>query len=444
MRALDSLTTFLKVAKERGYQNDEYRQAKSGPKMMNWMMNLITIFLISLVLYFVLGFVRPADPIVLDTGPKTEQVAPTTPTTQTTADPTLSPIMQKAMEWLNSQKDGTGDFDLQKTGMDVARGAVDVSKTILEFIMKASVFAFMTILFIYLIKMVMRWRHYERDVVGNDFEAALLKRRILGSLNISQQYKNAVKAASGENNQDDPTRQGRVEALRTFKNMQVHINTRQSLSGFTIVKNSRISFEVPTNQFAIDELEKLMKNVSDVATQRTNARSKFGALEISEDRSIWSVSSQTPVKDKYYFEDPNANKDDGDYESSFGIENFTDNTQKINEIKESAEAFANRTSVAMGTFLTSAKYQVTFIDFVLSATTLTLKYEWTFDPQSPNVGSLDKSIDKTFNTDGATVSLSGNQLIIVFPMPKEYHIPIDVRTLYLEVFGGDNPNAEDD
>ena len=390
----------------------------------------------SALIYFVLGFIRPAEPIVLDTGPKTEEVAKTTEVQQTTADPTLSPIMQKAMEWLNSQKDGTGDFDLQKTGMDVARGAVDVSKTILEFIMKASVFSFMTILFIYLIKMVLRWRHYERDVVGNDFEAALLKRRILGSLNISQQYKNAVKAASGENNQDDPTRQGKVEALRTFKNMQVHINTRQSLSGFTIVKNSRISFEVPTNQFAIDELEKLMKNVSDVATQRTNARSKFGALEISEDRSVWSVSSQTPVKDKYYFEDPNANKDDGDYESSFGIENFTDNTQKINEIKESAEAFANRTSIAMGTFLTSAKYQVTFIDFVLSATTLTLKYEWTFDPQSPNVGSLDKSIDKTFNTDGATVSLSGNQLIIVFPMPKEYHIPIDVRTLYLEVFGG--------
>lgn len=398
----------------------------------------------SALIYFVLGFIRPAEPIVLDTGPKTEEVAKTTEVQQTTADPTLSPIMQKAMEWLNSQKDGTGDFDLQKTGMDVARGAVDVSKTILEVIMKSSVFVFMTILVIYLFKLVLRWRHYERDVIGNDFEAALLKRRILGSLNISQQYKNAVKAASGENNQDDPTRQGKVEALRTFKNMQVHINTRQSLSGFTIVKNSRISFEVPTNQFAIDELEKLMKNVSDVATQRTNARSKFGALEISEDRSVWSVSSQTPVKDKYYFEDPNANKDDGDYESSFGIENFKDNTQKINEIKESAEAFANRTSVAMGTFLTSAKYQVTFIDFVLSATTLTLKYEWTFDPQSPNVGSLDKSIDKTFNTDGATVSLSGNQLIIVFPMPKEYHIPIDVRTLYLEVFGGDKPDDTDD
>lgn len=398
----------------------------------------------SALIYFVLGFIRPADPIVLDTGPKTEEVAKTTEVQQTTADPTLSPIMQKAMEWLNSQKDGTGDFDLQKTGMDVARGTVDVSKTILEIIMKSSVFVFMTILVIYLFKLVLRWRHYERDVIGNDFEAALLKRRILGSLNISQQYKNAVKAASGENNQDDPTRQGKVEALRTFKNMQVHINTRQSLSGFTIVKNSRISFEVPTNQFAIDELEKLMKNVSDVATQRTNARSKFGALEISEDRSVWSVSSQTPVKDKYYFEDPNANKDDGDYESSFGIENFKDNTQKINEIKELAEAFANRTSVAMGTFLTSAKYQVTFIDFVLSATTLTLKYEWTFDPQSPNVGSLDKSIDKTFNTDGATVSLSGNQLIIVFPMQKEYHIPIDVRTLYLEVFGGDKPDDTDD
>lgn len=441
---MDSLTTFLKVAKERGYQNDEYRQAKSGPKMMNWMINLVTLFLMSALIYFVLGFIRPADPIVLDTAPKTEQVAPTTPTTQTTADPTLSPIMQKAMEWLNSQKDGTGDFDLQKTGMDLARGAVDVSKTILEFIMKAIVFSFMTILFIYLIKMVLRWRHYERDVVGNDFEAARLKRKILSSLNISQQYANAVKAASGENSHEDPSRQGKVEALRTFKKMQVNINTRQSLSGFTIVKNSRISFEVPTNQFAVDELEKLMKNLSDVATQRTNARSKFGALEISEDRSVWSVSSQTPVKDKYYFEDPNANKDNGDYESSFGIENFTDNTQKINEIKESAEAFANRTSVAMGTFLTSAKYQVTFIDLVLSATTLTLKYEWTFDPQASNISSLDQRIDKFFNTSGTTVSLFGNQLIIVLPMPKEFHIPIDVRTLYLEVFGGESPDDTDD
>lgn len=142
-----------------------------------------------------------------------------------------------------------------------------------------------------------------------------------------------MKAASGENNQDDPTRQGKVEALRTFKNMQVHINTRQSLSGFTIVKNSRISFEVPTNQFAIDELEKLMKNVSDVATQRTNARSKFGALEISEDRSVWSVSSQTPVKDKYYFEDPNANKDDGDYESSLELRTSKITLKKLMKLK---------------------------------------------------------------------------------------------------------------
>ena len=187
-----------------------------------------------------------------------------------------------------------------------------------------------------------------------------------------------------------------------------------------------------------------MKNVSDVATQRTNAKSKFGALEISEDRGTWSISSQTPVKDKYYFEDPNANKDYEEYESSFGVDNFVDNTQKIADIKESAERFAADTARGMGTLLTSSKYQVTFVDFVLSATTLTLKYEWTFDPQSPNVSSLDKNIDKTFGVDGTTVNLSGNKLVIVFPMPKEFHIPIDVRTLYLEVFGGDDPNDNDD
>lgn len=442
---MDSLTTFLRVAKEQDYQNDEYRHSEAGPKRMNRMINLVTVFIISGILYILLGVVRPDDPIVTDVSPTTEVVTETAHTTtveQTTHDPSVSPGLQKLLSTLNSNKSGLGDIQADTLIKDVSRSAIDFTKVILELVMKGTVFLFIFTLIPYLFKLVLRWRHYERDVVGNDFEAALLKRRILSSLNISQLLSNAYKAMS--NNDGDPSRQGRIEALQTFKKMKVNINTRQSLSGFTIVKNSRISFEVPINHFAVEELEKLMKNVSDVATQRTNAKSKFGALEISEDRSTWSISSQTPVKDKYYFEDPNANKDYEEYESSFGVDNFVDNTQKIADIKESAERFAADTARGMGTLLTSSKYQVTFVDFVLSATTLTLKYEWTFDPQSPNVSSLDKNIDKTFGVDGTTVNLSGNKLVIVFPMPKEFHIPIDVRTLYLEVFGGDDPNANDD
>ena len=412
---------------------------------MNRMINFVTIFIICGILYILLGVVRPDDPIVTDVSPTTEVVTETAPTTtveQTTNDPSVSPGLQKLLSTLNSNKSGLSDIQVDTLIKDMSRTAIDFTKVILELIMKGTVFLFIFTLIPYLFKLVLRWRHYERDVVGNDFEAALLKRRILSSLNISQLLSNAYKAMS--NNDGDPSKQGRIEALQTFKKMKVNINTRQSLSGFTIVKNSRISFEVPINHFAVEELEKLMKNVSDVATQRTNAKSKFGALEISEDRGTWSISSQTPVKDKYYFEDPNANKDYEEYESSFGVDNFVDNTQKIADIKESAERFAADTARGMGTLLTSSKYQVTFVDFVLSATTLTLKYEWTFDPQSPNVSSLDKNIDKTFGVDGTTVNLSGNKLVIVFPMPKEFHIPIDVRTLYLEVFGGDDPNANDD
>ena len=412
---------------------------------MNRMINFVTIFIICGILYILLGVVRPDDPIVTDVSPTTEVVTETAPTTtveQTTHDTSVSPGLQKLLSTLNSNKNGIGDVQMDTLIKDVGRKAIDVTRVLLDLIMKASTFLFIFTLIPYLFKLVLRWRHYERDVVGNDFEAALLKRRILSSLNISQLLSNAYKAMS--NNDGDPSKQGRIEALQTFKKMKVNINTRQSLSGFTIVKNSRISFEVPINHFAVEELEKLMKNVSDVATQRTNAKSKFGALEISEDRGTWSISSQTPVKDKYYFEDPNANKDYEEYESSFGVDNFVDNTQKIADIKESAERFAADTARGMGTLLTSSKYQVTFVDFVLSATTLTLKYEWTFDPQSPNVSSLDKNIDKTFGVDGTTVNLSGNKLVIVFPMPKEFHIPIDVRTLYLEVFGGVDPNDNDD
>ena len=171
---MDSLTTFLRVAKERDYQNDEYRHSEAGPKRMNRMINLVTIFIICGILYILLGVVRPDDPIVTDVSPTTEVVTETAPTTtveQTTNDPSVSPGLQKLLSTLNSNKNGIGNMQMDTLIRDVIRKAIDVTRVLLDLIMKASTFLFIFTLIPYLFKLALRWRNYERDVIGNDFEA---------------------------------------------------------------------------------------------------------------------------------------------------------------------------------------------------------------------------------------------------------------------------------
>ena len=71
---------------------------------MNRMINLVTVFIISGILYILLGVVRPDDPIVTDVSPTIEVVTETAPTTtveQTTHDPSVSPGLQNSSRYID-------------------------------------------------------------------------------------------------------------------------------------------------------------------------------------------------------------------------------------------------------------------------------------------------------------------------------------------------------
>ncbi len=138
--------------------------------------------------------IRPADPIVLDTGPKQKKLLKLRKYSKQLLL-TLSQLCKS--NGMVGASEGRMVISIYRRQDRCCPWNDELSKTILEVIMKSSVFVFMTILVIYLFKLVLDGDITARSC-GNDFEAALLKRRILGSLNISQQYKNAVKAASGE------------------------------------------------------------------------------------------------------------------------------------------------------------------------------------------------------------------------------------------------------
>ena len=48
---METLNTFLKVAKERGYDNDEYRNSENGPRRINTIINCLLCILAALIIW---------------------------------------------------------------------------------------------------------------------------------------------------------------------------------------------------------------------------------------------------------------------------------------------------------------------------------------------------------------------------------------------------------
>lgn len=444
---METLNTFLKVAKERGYDNDEYRNSENGPRRINTIINCLLCILTALIIWgcgagldsYAQKQIRKETPITLTTNAN-QQATQDVQTETTQADlEEFSPLLQEIVSMFSNAKSGkSGSFNAKLMAYEFISGFSKFMIMLSQWAIYGSFIVIAFTLVIYFFAMLKRWRHYERDVLSNDIEAAILKRKILRSLDYRKQLRNAKRAINNSNsNDDDPKKHARVEALRELGTMRININTRQSLDGFTIVKSSRITFNIPFNEFALLELENLIKDLNLTATRKTGAKSKFGVVETSEDRTRWTIRAQVAVKDKYLFDTEDNDVDDTQYESAFPLSLLVDRKEQIKEVEEKTAMYARRSSESLAMLLTSMKYQVKFIDFVVSASTVTYTYEWTFDTNAPNVQNIPKVVDKNFGLEGSEALIAGNHLKIVVPLQKEYRIPLDVATLYRSAFGGE-------
>lgn len=444
---METLNTFLKVAKERGYDNDEYRNSENGPRRINTIINCLLCILTALIIWccgagldsYAQKQIRKETPITLATDANQQAKQDAQPETKRADLEEFSPLLQEIVSMFSNTKSGTsGSFNTKLMAYEFISGFSKFMITLSQWAIYGSFIVIVFTLVIYFFATLKRWRHYERDVLSNDIEAAILKRRILRSLDYRKQLRNAKRAINNSNsNDDDPKKHARVEALRELGNMRININTRQSLDGFTIVKSSRITFNIPFNEFALLELENLIKDLNLTATRKTGAKSKFGVVETSEDRTRWTIRAQVAVKDKYLFDAEDDDVDDTQYESAFPLRLLVDRKEQIKEVEEKTAMYARRSSESLAMLLTSMKYQVKFIDFVVSASTVTYTYEWTFDTNAPNVQNIPKVVDKNFGLEGSEALIAGNHLKIVVPLQKEYRIPLDVATLYRSAFGGE-------
>ena len=87
-------------------------------------------------------------------------------------------------------------------------------------------------------------------------------------------------------------------------------------------------------------------------------------------------------------------------------------------------------------YLITAKMKVTRLDTNVSSSKATYTYDMALDSNlSSGFNKFDEQLDKAFKLRGSSVSVINGHLEIILPIPKEYHIPINVPTLYKQAFG---------
>lgn len=325
----------------------------------------------------------------------------------------------------------------------------------------------------YAVQVTKRSRRFERDIIRNDRDARRLKTRLVSLLRVDDQLEkihqaNQKTASSSSNSEDalgdaiermvdritpshtNPEQDAQRDMLLALKNMRVNINTRQDVEGDSILRMWRITIDEPDSKDASRKLKSvvdadLARAASRVATElnRKSASNRSGTAVInfgepiqSADYQHWTFSTAIPVEDRYAQpeETPTHKVEKPSYEPSFDLSNLVDRSQEIDEKTAKAKKWAENAVKTVDRILTTDEKQVNRKAIEVSASGVLFIYSL---PASAKVDNFDSLID-VFNTQFATkaadVKLSAGDLMITLPVPKYLQIPIDVGSMYREVF----------
>lgn len=313
-------------------------------------------------------------------------------------------------------------------------------------------------LVIYPVLIVLRWRSYERCVLRNDHHANKLRKRMLRTLNIrrrrrqlARQIAKAEGQSSGKSGEIivlpqeniDTKKEAQTEALDALANMQVWINTRQSLTSDEVLTLYRIHIERPFIQETIDELDRLVKGLESAATRLEQGKVSFGSMMVSADQSYIEWTDTISEPDPYL--QVGAHKVEHiKVKASFPLELFADRSDQIAEVKEKAKTWAENRGELMDKFMSTLATQggqgaqgSRRLSVDVGNTNVAYTYELSFSIDFQRLDSYTGQIDQVFGVAGSTIELTGKSLMITLPLPEVLKVPIDEATMIRTIFGSD-------
>lgn len=308
---------------------------------------------------------------------------------------------------------------------------------------------------IYAQNVIVRQRCFERDVVSNDAEAIRIKNELLRVKRIPQQIKELKsqmnnRNKSGGNNDmieslaramsNDGAPQikdvDELDALKAFKQCYVNVNTRQDTLGDDIEKHYAVIFKSPDSVEADASLAKKLDGVEYVVTRILKGEVSMGAMIESRDRSMRKFTGSVVVDDKYAVTETvdASSKKTEEYEHGFPLDLLIDHTDEINTKKDQALRWATQTAGAIDSLLSTSKTQANRQKVDVGSSSALFIYDMSTAIDIKNMDSMAETFNNAFKTKGSTISIDAGRILITIPLPDKFKLPIDVPSMYREVF----------
>ena len=297
------------------------------------------------------------------------------------------------------------------------------------------------ILIVYIINIVRRQRNYERSVIKNDLKAFYLKRKILGSKNAKSVLRDKKRALQKKKEGDNRlTIEDKIPVLvqKEFMKMIVMINSRESLDSKGYVDTQyRIIFNTPHDNDIAEKLDKEIEGINVLASRLVKAKVKFGKKFDSDDYSFVVFRAWDQQKDKYLREDDQSDEEQEEitYEYSYPLSMLNDQQDKIDKKREIADQWTKRNISTIKAFLSTSKIDCSFKRYEVGNSMASYIFVMADDVSLPHFDKLGDTLDNMMKRKGSAVALEEGNLIVSVPLVDEAKIPLNVPTMYRELFG---------
>lgn len=420
--------SFYDVAEEKNFSDSNYPHANTGLTIMRVVLLSFKFLLVFGVLGILLNFLIQHYQI---------------------RDPDFSQLRWFQQSWFGANGINidaiSRDLDLDKLALlfqNIGNLIVFCMVWLNSGLFKLSVIGFVISFVFWSLVAILRSRSYERHLLGNDIEAIFLKDDLIRRLSIDRRLKHAKRVLNAERSKSSYdtdqilNHESMVEALQSIKNMKVYINTRQSLNDYTVEKRYRVTFNTNFNNAANEKMFGELKKIEKLADVAVRGKVSFGSGVESQDRMTITMTAISIAKDPYDFSDWIEDvQETGTYEYSFSLSHLVDNREKIKVLTHKATLWAERTGNALDSLFATGGAKVDRLSTFISASNAIFTYKMSFRIDFQSFDKYQDSIDKNFGTRGTSIQIKNGNLLIAVPLPKELIVPIDVGSMYREVFG---------
>lgn len=303
----------------------------------------------------------------------------------------------------------------------------------------------------YISNVLKRQQAFEREVYRNDKQANRLRAAIIKQHDIErrirefkEEEKRRKQSVSGTDNtyQRSLADDDKLQVLQTLKNLEVYINTRQSVLGDEIERVHRIEVELPNSTEQSEQVQSMIEKYGVEANRITASnRKKFDRTQFPTSPIIYSdgtraaFPSSEVVEDKYAKPDVQTGsvKETVKYEPTVSLDLFEDRSAEIAKRKKRAKKYLEGAGENVENILASNKVSARLSRVEPGNSSGMLVYEMAGEVKSAHNQSLIDPITMAY-TKAATLRVSGKEIFVTVPLPPDAKAKIDMKTLMEELF----------